>query len=214
MPDTLVIDAPDAVRSMTNPVRLLAVTELYTTQKPRTATDLATLCGVSPSAMSYHLRELEGFGIVQRAPRQSDGRQRPWAAAARAYVLDAGVALGPDDRTKLLDSYLEPIRARMRGVLTRRSRVPETERDTLFNVLTTGELILTEDETRTLKRELEELFLRYEQLSWREGAEAGATPPGGEDDGYVRSRYLWSVVPDNPALYNLTREERDERDTA
>lgn len=202
MPDHLLIDDPEAIRTMTNPIRFLAVTELYSTQSAYTATELATLCGVSPSSMSYHLRKLERHGIVARSPGNGDGRQRPWIAAARTYTLDAAGDVEPADRTRLLDTYLEPVKARMQGVLARRAQLPEHRRDQLFTVLATGELLLTEDELLALKSESEQLWRRYEEIGWRheqaagEHAEADAEPT-------VRAVYLWSVVPDNPGLFNI-----------
>ena len=53
----------------------------------RTATECAAEIGVSPSACSYHLRELERFGYIERAERQTDGRTRPWRAAAVGFSL-------------------------------------------------------------------------------------------------------------------------------
>jgi DNA-binding transcriptional ArsR family regulator len=50
---------------------------------PSTATECATVAGVSPSACSYHLRQLERFGLVERSdpPDGGDGRERWWRAA-------------------------------------------------------------------------------------------------------------------------------------
>lgn len=201
MPDHLLIDDPDAIRTMTNPIRFLAVTELYTTQSAYTATELAILCGVSPSSMSYHLRKLENHGIVARSPGTRDGRQRPWMAAARTYTLDAAGDVEPADRTRLLDTYLEPVKARMQGVLARRAQLPESRRDQLFTVLATGELLLTEDELLSLKSESEQLWRRYEEIGWKH--ERAGEPEGTDAEPTVRAVYLWSVVPDNPGLFNI-----------
>lgn len=210
VPEELVITDPEALRSLTNPVRLVAVNELYTTQAETTATDLADLCGVSPSSMSYHLRALESFGIVRRAPQARDGRQRPWLAAARSYLLNARDDLGEADRERLIDTYLDPMRARMQNLFARRARVPEEEQDTLFTILATGELMLTEDETRELRAAFEALVRRYEELSWLHAQER-ESPRADDDAALVRARVLWSLLPDNPALFNLTADERAAR---
>lgn len=202
VPDHLLIDDPDAIRTMTNPIRFLAVTELYSTQSAYTATELATLCGVSPSSMSYHLRKLEHHGIVSRSPgNRDDGRQRPWTAAARTYTLDAAGDVDPADRTRLLDTYLEPVKARMQGVLARRAQLPEHRREQLFTVLATGELLLTEDELLALKSESEQLWRRYEEIGWKH--EQAGEQTGTDAEPTVRAVYLWSVVPDNPGLFNI-----------
>lgn len=49
------------------------------------ATDCAEIAGLTPSAMSYHLRSLERAGIVEHAEPSGDGRERPWRAAG-AYL--------------------------------------------------------------------------------------------------------------------------------
>ena len=38
--------------------------------------------------MSYHLRALERWGIVERGAEREDGRERPWRAAGRTLSLD------------------------------------------------------------------------------------------------------------------------------
>ena len=89
-----------------------------------TATELAELTDVSPSAASYHLRHLERFGLIERAepPAGGDGRVRRWRAAftglsilptpsrhdattrtALAALLAEQVALQADLATDFLD---------------------------------------------------------------------------------------------------------------
>ena len=64
---------PDALRALAHPARLLVVDELYQGNE-RTSSELAELTGLSPSAMSYHLRALERWGIVERGePREPSG---------------------------------------------------------------------------------------------------------------------------------------------
>ena len=46
-----------------------------------TATECAEVCGLSPSATSYHLRALAKAGLVEEAPSRGDGRERVWRAA-------------------------------------------------------------------------------------------------------------------------------------
>jgi DNA-binding transcriptional ArsR family regulator len=54
-----------------------------------TATECATVAGVSPSACSYHLRHLAKFGLVERTapPDEGDGRERWWRAVVTGLSL-------------------------------------------------------------------------------------------------------------------------------
>jgi DNA-binding transcriptional ArsR family regulator len=78
---------PRAIRALAHPARLAVIDELYAGRE-LTATECAELAGLSPSAMSYHLRSLEKYGIVERADSAADGRERPWRAAGRYLQVD------------------------------------------------------------------------------------------------------------------------------
>lgn len=75
------ITDPTALRALAHPARQVLITELYSGEV-LTATEAAELVGLTPSATSYHLRALERAGIVTRDASATDGRQRPWQAAA------------------------------------------------------------------------------------------------------------------------------------
>jgi DNA-binding transcriptional ArsR family regulator len=79
---------PRAIRALAHPARLAVIDELYAGRE-LTATECAEVAGLSPSAMSYHLRSLEKAGIVERAPATGDGRERPWRAAGSYLEVDA-----------------------------------------------------------------------------------------------------------------------------
>lgn len=95
---------PRAIRALAHPARLAIIDELYSSERELTATECADIAGLSPSAMSYHLRALEKAGIVERAGSATDGRERPWRAAGSYLQIDstgggagelaAGAALG------------------------------------------------------------------------------------------------------------------------
>ena len=90
--DTLVLRDARAIRALAHPVRLSLLDELPDQTVERTATELAEAAGVTPSAMSYHLRSLERFGIVERGDSRTDGRDRPWRRVGRHLSLDSGHA--------------------------------------------------------------------------------------------------------------------------
>jgi DNA-binding transcriptional ArsR family regulator len=93
------LEDPGALRALAHPARLLVVDELYQGSE-RTASELATITGLTPSAMSYHLRALERWGILERGDAREDGRERPWRAAGRSVTWAAetsGAAAGAQD---------------------------------------------------------------------------------------------------------------------
>ena len=55
-----------AIRALAHPARL-AVMDALTGRATITATEAAEVAGLSPSAMSYHLRALAKWGIVREA---------------------------------------------------------------------------------------------------------------------------------------------------
>lgn len=66
------------MRAVSHPARWRVLQELWS-GRTLTSTDAAGLVGLSPSAMSYHLRRLAALGLVEQTP-SADGRQRPWRA--------------------------------------------------------------------------------------------------------------------------------------
>src|SRR5262249_58215502 len=89
--DDVRVDEPGALRALAHPARLIAVDELYQGLE-RTASELAELAGLTPSAMSYHLRALERWGIIERGEAREDGRERPWWAAGRGLSVTSNAS--------------------------------------------------------------------------------------------------------------------------
>ena len=85
--DDVQIEDAGALRALAHPARLAVVDELYQGTE-RTSSELAELTGLSASAMSYHLRSLERWGIVERGTARDDGRERPWRAVGRTLKFD------------------------------------------------------------------------------------------------------------------------------
>src|SRR5674476_35914 len=88
-PTTLTLTDPRAIRAIAHQARQQVIDELYN-GSILTATEAAQICGLSPSAMSYHLRALEKWGIVVRDNPSSDGRERPWRASANELSIGRG----------------------------------------------------------------------------------------------------------------------------
>ncbi|HEV7204866.1 MAG TPA: metalloregulator ArsR/SmtB family transcription factor [Jatrophihabitans sp.] len=86
-PEPRVLTDPQAIKALAHPARL-TVLDALTEGEELTATECAEVAGISPSAMSYHLRALEKWGFVERAESSGDGRERPWRAVAGGWRVD------------------------------------------------------------------------------------------------------------------------------
>jgi len=84
----VVLSDPQAIKALAHPARL-AVIDAFFTGRRLTATECAEIAGLSASAMSYHLRALEKWGIIRRSAASADGRERPWEAAGDRLAVDS-----------------------------------------------------------------------------------------------------------------------------
>src|SRR5690606_33143023 len=120
--------------------------ELFASQATRTATELASRCNLTPSAMSYHLRALEKYGYVIRAANEGDGRERRWKAAGDQLVLGS-LTDSVSAKNAYLNVQLNAFRDRLTAEIGRRDEErkagyePEEDR---APVLTTGVVFLSE----------------------------------------------------------------------
>lgn len=82
------VDDVRALRALAHPVRL-GLIEHLTVDGPLTATEASAKVGTSPSACSFHLRQLAKYGFVEETG-EGTGRRRPWR------VTRLGVSFDPD----------------------------------------------------------------------------------------------------------------------
>jgi DNA-binding transcriptional ArsR family regulator len=122
------LDDPAALRALAHPARLTVVDELYQGYE-RTASELAELTGLTPSAMSYHLRALERWGIVERADRRGDARERPWRAAGRSLSLVSDAPSAAAAKDVILGGYLQHLRDELRRWSLAEEAEPESWRE-------------------------------------------------------------------------------------
>jgi DNA-binding transcriptional ArsR family regulator len=86
--EPVVLRDPRAIKALAHPARLAVIDELFAGRR-LTATECGEIAGLSASAMSYHLRALEKWGIVRRSEATDDGRERPWEAAGNRLMVDS-----------------------------------------------------------------------------------------------------------------------------
>lgn len=169
-----------AIRALAHEARQRVIQVLYTDQRPQTATELAEVTGLSPSAMSYHLRALERWGVVERTAGDGDGRNRPWKAAGTGLRIDTA-ALGPTGDDLMADRMLGDLRRRLKA---HRARTPEQRHGSTG--LATGELWLTAEQAERLSLWLDNAILDEHEAGWR-------NEPAPDR---VRMAFLWSLLPD------------------
>jgi DNA-binding MarR family transcriptional regulator len=160
--------------ALAHPVRTGLLSHLMAVG-PRTASECADAVDASPSNCSWHLRQLEKFGFVERAEDAPDGRERPWRAAATGFdfsqveaepaaraALQTFASIRLDEETRLARAYLR-----------REDELPEQWRRSAD--LSTYGLLVTPDELRRLTERLDAAIRPY-LAATRDDAPADARP--------------------------------------
>ena len=154
----------DALRALAHPQRS-AILKLLMSGPPRTATECAAVVDATPSACSYHLRELQRFGFVERDDSTTDApvdaRVRRWQAAAVGFTLGARPLSGstPEERA-VFAAVLGADRAEnerlAREFVESVTDLPGEWQDAAE--FSTYELALTPDELTELARQIDDLL--------------------------------------------------------
>jgi DNA-binding transcriptional ArsR family regulator len=182
------ITDPKAIRALAHAARLEVISELYSTQVSRTATELAAQTGLTPSAMSYHLRALQKWGIVVPAATAGDARERRWKAAGTDFTINSGGGLASPEFAVLdleLDAYRRRVNAYARTRDDRRQRGEAVDSSSSV-VLASNLLYLTPAQRAELNERLFDLLRDYE-LEDPDQVPAGA----------ARMATMWSMIPDD-----------------
>ncbi|MFJ4029631.1 ArsR/SmtB family transcription factor [Paenarthrobacter sp. NPDC089989] len=184
---TVEITDPKAIRALAHAARLEVISELYATQVSHTATELAARTGLTPSAMSYHLRALQKWGIVAPAENAGDARERRWKAAGTDFTISGGSVASPE--IAVVDLELDAFRrrasafAKARGERRQRG---DTAEEPAAVVLASNLLYLTNPQRKELSDRIREVIREYE-----------LEDPTRIPDGAERVATLWSMIPDD-----------------
>ena len=155
------ITDPRVMRAMAHPARLEIMEHLSSTAAAVTATEMAGVVGLSPSATSYHLRELAKYGLVEQAPSRGDARERVWRSTSAGW----SVASDKDEpeawaaERALIDVYLTRDFARLKDWFARQDTEPADWREA--SVLSGTMLLLTVDELRAVDQAVRDVLQPY-----------------------------------------------------
>jgi DNA-binding transcriptional ArsR family regulator len=154
---------PQVMRAMAHPARL-AIMEYLSDGAVATATECAEVCGLSPSATSYHLRALARAGLVEEAPSRGDGRERVWRAAHSSLRIDAQTD-SPESLTAARE-LMEMVLARDEEKIAQWMDSAESEPKEWFDAagLTRQQVFLTAAELTELFKTVEKLLEPYGRI--------------------------------------------------
>jgi len=170
------ITDPKVMRALAHPARIAIVEHLQSTGDAVSATQCAGLVELSPSATSYHLRELAKVGLVEEAPSRGDGRERLWRSTTAGLSVDADLD-EPEARrsqVELVDVYLTRDFARLRGWVAHQHEEPKEWRAAAELMMPM--LLVTAEELTVLNERVRELMEPYRRRDRIGDAPEGARP--------------------------------------
>ncbi|MFI9485608.1 ArsR/SmtB family transcription factor [Promicromonospora sp. NPDC052451] len=186
-PDDVVISQTDAIKAMTHPLRLRLL-GLFHPGVELTATQCAEQTGESVASCSFHLRQLEKYGHVERA--EPHGKERPWRAVVRGYSVRPDLA--DPESWPAAQAFGSMFVAEQFAALQR--WLADAGRDDPAWVYATTQ---THQEFWVTRDELDDLSRRLEELTepFRGRAEDPSRRPQGARRAHLFGA-VWSEIPD------------------
>ncbi len=172
----MTISDPAIMRALAHPARMGIMQYLASTGSAVTATGCADVVGLSPSATSYHLRELARYGLVEEAPSRGDARERLWRSTVESLSFDPGQDAGPEARAAeraIVEIFVANELELVRDWLRRAHDEPTEWYDAAWQ--SRSSLLLTAPELAELNQAVMKLFEPYVRRT-RTDPPAGARP--------------------------------------
>ena len=187
----VVLTDPRAIRALAHPARL-AIIEALGPGEELTATELAAVTGLSPSATSYHLKALAKWGIVQAGEARADGRDRPWKATGRSVTVSARVPGSTAvAEVAIMNTFLDRNRAIATEFLEHQASEPPEWRDAAE--LASHDYWLTAEELAKAAQAMKDVLAPYEQRR------RDARPAGSRRVRIARMMVPWSDALASPS---------------
>ncbi|SDD55499.1 Helix-turn-helix domain-containing protein [Glycomyces harbinensis] len=194
-PEQEKISDPERMKALAHPARM-AVFDFLGTRRVQgfdgaTATEIADVAGMTPSAMSYHLRTLAKAGFIEEAPSRGDARERVWRLKLHSFSISAEENASEGDliiERAMGQTFTDQQERNFQRWLDLRLEMDPKYRDA--SVTSQGRLRLTMEEAREFIRRFHELENEYGEIT-RERAEKGVDV----DDGAEVFNYLFRLFP-------------------
>lgn len=197
-PQPLTLRDPAALKALAHPVRQDLISML-SDDRVITATEASQEVGMSPSAVSHHLRLLEKYGIVERVEPSGDSRERPWRLRPGGISLapTAGDTAGQAATVVLLRHENERQLALMEQLLT--TVAPDADADIADEEVPRFAFTrarLAYDEAVELVRRIEEVADEM-----RAHRELRADRHKAPEDDLIDYSFAWSFLPTEPEKF-------------
>ena len=188
------ISDPERMRALAHPARM-AVFDFLSGQRIKgldgaTATEIAEEAGMSPSAMSYHLRTLAKAGFIEEAPSRGDARERVWRLRGHSFNIQADADASASDlaveRTMTAAFAARDDQQFLRYLESDLREDPELRK---LAVVASGRLRLRPEEVEELKRRMLDLIGEYAARS------QDYLDQGEAEDGTLIVSYLLRLFP-------------------
>lgn len=149
---------PESIRALAHPLRL-RILSILDREDEVTATRCAQLTGESAASCSFHLRQLEKYGYVERA--EARGKERPWRSAKGGYSVqpDLEVPGSVEAAKAFAQLYLRQVFDELSDWV---GKVELDDPEWLYaTTQTSSHLWATSEELHELSREIERLTDRF-----------------------------------------------------
>ncbi len=150
-----------ALKVLAHPLRSRLLSQLRV-NGPATATELAAALGTNSGATSYHLRELEGVGLVKDTG-EGQGRRREWAAATASHSWNDSELRDTPDARAALNWLGQHYAHQFAEQMQRWNEVKDAWDDEWVDVfgLSDSFVTVTPEQARELHAELDAVLARY-----------------------------------------------------
>lgn len=154
-----------------------------------TATEIAEVADITPSAMSYHLRTLAKAGFIEEAPNRGDARERVWRLAIHSFSIEAEPDAPESAKvveTEMVRAFRQQEERNFARWLAVKDQLGPELKDS--SMMMHGRLRLTPAEAKEFHERVLAVELEYSQLT-RQRIEEDA------DDGSAVFTYVFRIFP-------------------